>query len=194
MSQISNVTEDFFYFYDICKQWLTVVTLKSIQWFRIILINTYFYIVQVICATFVVICSLFHKSMKLGTIVQVRALNSFRNGAIAKTPRGCHGDHFTFRHNQIINVVSYLLNSGLWSGAWRELRGWSRHGSKLWGWSELSWWSCRIPTLTLCGLGSNISILFTYIINVYLNNRFLWKHHYYVCKHQCYFSNIYILF
>ncbi len=27
--------------------------------------------------------------MKLGTVVQVGALNIFRNGAIAKTPRGC---------------------------------------------------------------------------------------------------------
>ncbi len=67
-------------------------------------------LVQVICAKFEVICSLFHKSMKLGTVVQVGALNIFRNGAIAKTPRGCHGDHFPFCHNQIMYFVSYLLN------------------------------------------------------------------------------------
>ncbi len=52
-------------------------------------IETYFWVckkyslVQVICAKFEVICSLFYKSMKLVTIVQVRALNIFRNRAIA---------------------------------------------------------------------------------------------------------------
>ncbi len=45
-------------------------------------------VVQVMYAKFEVICSLFHKSMKLRTIVQIRALNIFINGANAKTPRG----------------------------------------------------------------------------------------------------------
>ncbi len=42
----------------------------------------------------------FHKTMKFGTLVWF--------AAITKTPCGCHGDHFTFRHNQIMYFVSYL--------------------------------------------------------------------------------------
>ncbi len=62
-------------------------------------------VVQVICAKFEVICSLFHESMKLGTVVQIWDLKIFRNGANAKTPCGCHGDHFAFHHNQIMYFV-----------------------------------------------------------------------------------------
>lgn len=51
-------------------------------------------VVQATCGKFEVICSLFHKSMKLGTLVQFEALNIFRYGGIAKTPPGGRGGHF----------------------------------------------------------------------------------------------------
>ena len=50
--------------------------------------------------------SLFHKSVKLGTLVQFGALNIFRYGAIAKTPPGGHGRHLNFRHYQLMYFAS----------------------------------------------------------------------------------------
>ena len=53
---------------------------------------------------------LFHKSMKLGTLVQFEALNIVRYEAIAKTLPGGHGGHFNIRHYQIMYFASYFLN------------------------------------------------------------------------------------
>ena len=50
--------------------------------------------------------SLYHKSMKPGTLVQFGALNIFRYGAIAKTPPGGQLGHFNFHHYQLMYFAS----------------------------------------------------------------------------------------
>ena len=52
----------------------------------------------------------FHKSMKLGSLLQFGASDIVRHGAITKTPPGGHGGHFTICHYQIMYFASYLLN------------------------------------------------------------------------------------
>ena len=56
----------------------------------------------------------FHKSMKLGTLVQFGTLNIFRDGAIQKMPHGDHCGHFTFCHNWTICSASYLVDQKKW--------------------------------------------------------------------------------
>ncbi len=59
---------------------------------------------------FLVNRSLFHKSMKIGAVVQFAALKIFRYGSITNLSCGCHGSHCTFHHNLLSEFASYLLN------------------------------------------------------------------------------------